>query len=102
MIFDIFDFLHKYFDSHLDFLRFNLSFVFIFLFLFTFIIFVCVTVCDPAGPGFDRYQSTIDTRTVAQYSQCIHTNSGGRGTEERNCDQNWHLGHCGEAQPAAG
>lgn len=59
-------------------------------------------VCDPAGPGFDRYQATIDTRNVAQHSQCIHTNSGGRGTEERNCDQNWILGHCGEQQPASG
>lgn len=53
------------------------------------------SVCDPAGPGFDKIQMTIETRSVAQYSQCIHTNSKGRGTEERHCDQNWHMGHCG-------
>lgn len=60
-------------------------------------------MCDPAGPGFDKTNwFSGDPRTAAQYSQCLHTNSKGRGTEERNCDQNWHLGHCGELQPASG
>lgn len=59
-------------------------------------------VCDLAGPGFDKVQINSDPRTAAQYSQCIHTNSKARGTEERNCDQNWLMGHCGEAQPASG
>lgn len=61
-----------------------------------------IHLCDPAGPGFDKMQTTIEPKDVAQYSQCIHTNSKGRGTEERNCDQNWIMGHCGEQQPAAG
>lgn len=59
-------------------------------------------MCDLAGPGFDKVGINADPRTAAQYSQCIHTNSKGRGTEERSCDQNWHMGHCGESQPAAG
>ncbi|XP_031633365.1 uncharacterized protein LOC116347088 [Contarinia nasturtii] len=58
-------------------------------------------LCDAAGPGFDR-RSNANPRTAAQYSQCIHTNSKSHGTEERNCDQNWILGHCGQEQPAAG
>lgn len=65
------------------------------------VIFIC-SVCDPAGPGFDKHQKNDEPRMAAQYSQCIHTNSKGRGTEERACDQNWHLGHCGESQPASG
>lgn len=61
-------------------------------------------MCDPAGPLFDKIPGLInaDPRTAAQYSQCIHTNSKARGTEERICDQNWLLGRCGETQPAAG
>ncbi|XP_055325367.1 uncharacterized protein LOC129579356 [Sitodiplosis mosellana] len=58
-----------------------------------------IHLCDPAGPGFSN---NADPRTAAQYSQCIHTNSKGRGTEERNCDQNWMMGYCGEWQPASG
>lgn len=61
-----------------------------------------IHLCDPAGPGFDKHTNSADPRTAAQFSQCIHTNSKGRGTEERNCDQNWSLGHCGEWQPASG
>lgn len=62
---------------------------------------VCVLVCDSAGPGFDR-SSNANPRTAAHHSQCIHTNSKRHGTEERNCDQNWILGNCGQEQPAAG
>lgn len=58
-------------------------------------------MCDPAGPGFSGSMSS-DPRSAAQYSQCIHTNSKGRGTMERNCDQNWSMGMCGEWQPAHG
>lgn len=60
------------------------------------------SVCDPAGPGFPPGHHSGDPRTAALYSQCIHTNSKGRGTEERNCDQNWSMGNCGDWQPASG
>lgn len=58
-------------------------------------------MCDPARPGFDKTHFAGDTRSAAQHSQCIHTNSKGHGTENRDCDQNWLLGNCGESQSAA-
>lgn len=54
-------------------------------------------VCDPAGPGFDG-TNTSNPTTAALNSQCIHTASGGYGTRERNCHQNWNMGNCGESQ----
>lgn len=54
-------------------------------------------VCDPAGPGFDG-TNTSSPITAALNSQCIHTASGGYGTRERNCHQNWNMGNCGESQ----
>lgn len=38
---------------------------------------------------------------AAKNVQCIHT-SNDLGTKERNCHQNWLMGHCGEYQPVLG
>lgn len=56
-----------------------------------------VVVCEPAGPGFDG-SKTADPKMAAINSQCIHTASGGYGTRERACHQNWLMGNCGESQ----
>lgn len=37
----------------------------------------------------------------AKFVQCIHT-SYDKGTNKRDCHQNWHLGYCGMNQIAAG
>lgn len=50
-----------------------------------------------AGPGFDGGKNA-DPKMAAIHSQCIHTASGGYGTRERTCDQNWLMGNCGEQQ----
>lgn len=54
-------------------------------------------MCEPAGPGFDGMKNS-DPTTAAISSQCIHTASGGYGTRERLCHQNWLMGNCGERQ----
>lgn len=54
-------------------------------------------VCEPAGPGFDGSKNA-DPKMAAINSQCIHTASGGYGTRERACHQNWLMGNCGESQ----
>lgn len=54
-------------------------------------------VCEPAGPGFDGSKNA-DPTMAAKQSQCIHTASGGYGTRERTCHQNWLMGNCGESQ----
>lgn len=60
-------------------------------------------MCDPAGPGFVGPNKLLsDPRTAAKHSQCINTDSSSHGTTERNCDQNWNMGHCGESQDGAG
>lgn len=56
-----------------------------------------LSVCEPAGPGFDNPKDA-DPKMAAINSQCIHTASGGYGTRERNCHQNWIMGNCGESQ----
>lgn len=61
----------------------------------------CCVVCDPAGPGFDVYRA-YEPRNAAHHSQCFHTDSGGYGTTDRGCHQDWHLGDCGIHQSAAG
>lgn len=50
-----------------------------------------------AGPGFDGGKNA-DPKMAAIRSQCIHTASGGYGTRERTCHQNWLMGNCGEQQ----
>lgn len=50
-----------------------------------------------AGPGFDGGKNA-DPKMAAIRSQCIHTASGGYGTRERTCHQNWLMGNCGETQ----
>ena len=52
-----------------------------------------------AGPGFD-YIYKKDPKLAAKNVQCIHT-SINAGTKERNCHQNWLMGHCGQYQDAA-
>lgn len=54
-------------------------------------------VCEMAGPGFDGGKNA-DPKMAAISSQCIHTASGGYGTRERKCHQNWLMGNCGEIQ----
>lgn len=46
-----------------------------------------------AGPGFD-FIYTKDPKQAAKNVQCIHT-SAYAGTLERNCHQDWLMGHCG-------
>lgn len=60
-------------------------------------VFGICTVCEPAGPGFDGSKNA-DPKMAAINSQCIHTASGGYGTRERACHQNWLMGNCGESQ----
>lgn len=50
-----------------------------------------------AGPPFD-IRGPIDFKLSAQNVQCIHTNSGDKGTRHFNCHQNWRLGNCGLTQ----
>lgn len=59
---------------------------------------VIVSVCELAGPGFDGNARNADPKRAAINSQCIHTASGGYGTRERTCHQNWLMGNCGESQ----
>lgn len=59
---------------------------------------VIVSVCELAGPGFDGNARNADPKMAAINSQCIHTASGGYGTRERTCHQNWLMGNCGESQ----
>ncbi|XP_031640237.1 uncharacterized protein LOC116352087 isoform X2 [Contarinia nasturtii] len=56
-----------------------------------------IHLCEPAGPGFDGLRNA-DPKMAAVHSQCIHTASGGYGTRERTCHQNWNMGNCGESQ----
>lgn len=58
-------------------------------------------MCEPAGPGFENAKLNADPKLAAQNSQCIHTASGGYGTRERICHQNWSMGNCGESQVGA-
>lgn len=58
-----------------------------------------ILVCEPAGPFFDNRRNA-DPKMAAINSQCIHTASGGYGTRERSCNQNWLMGNCGESQVA--
>ncbi len=50
-----------------------------------------------AGPPFD-IRGPIDFKLSAQNVQCIHTNSGDKGTRHFTCHQNWRLGNCGVTQ----
>ncbi|CAO1409365.1 unnamed protein product [Diamesa serratosioi] len=59
-----------------------------------------IDVCDPAGPGFDRFVS-INPMLAAKNVQCIHT-SIRKGTTKRNCHQDWMMGQCGIKQDGAG
>lgn len=58
-----------------------------------------LTVCEPAGPGFEK--NNDDPKLAAQNSQCIHTAAGGYGTREQICHQDWWMGNCGESQLGA-
>lgn len=58
-----------------------------------------IDTCDMAGPGFDFIYSK-DPKGAAKNVQCIHT-SISAGTAERNCHQDWLMGHCGKYQDAA-
>lgn len=61
-------------------------------------------MCEPAGPGFDTnstYVARMDSMSAAENVQCIHT-SIDKGTQHRQCHQNWMLGVCGWFQAAAG
>lgn len=51
-----------------------------------------------AGPGFDGVYKR-DPKLAAKNVQCIHT-SWYAGTHDRNCHQNWLMGHCGRYQSA--
>ncbi|XP_037043896.1 uncharacterized protein LOC119079910 isoform X2 [Bradysia coprophila] len=59
-----------------------------------------IDVCDMAGPPFD-IRGPTDFTLSAQNVQCIHTNSGDKGTRHFTCHQNWRLGNCGFSQDAA-
>lgn len=61
--------------------------------------FITFVACDMAGPGFDFFY-TRDPKDAAKNVQCIHT-SNNAGTKERNCHQNWLMGHCGLFQDSA-
>lgn len=61
--------------------------------------FALFAACDMAGPGFD-YLYKKDPKRAAKNVQCIHT-SNNAGTKERNCHQDWLMGHCGQYQDAA-
>lgn len=88
--------IHRKYDFFLN----SCKSFFFFLFFFTKNNFI--TVCDPAGPGFDIHHENPKPYLAAQHSQCIHTDSKGHGTKERTCHQDWILGDCGIQQAAAG
>jgi hypothetical protein len=68
---------------------------------FRFILFL-IAACDMAGPGFDGSPRILrDPTLAAKNVQCIHT-SNDKGTNTRNCHQNWNMGGCGWWQAAAG
>lgn len=59
-----------------------------------------VSVCEPAGPGFDGSPNLGDPKVAFKQSQCIHTNMTGFGTGNLVCDQDWRMGDCGIEQIA--
>lgn len=58
-------------------------------------------MCEPAGPGFDGTSLDPDPKKGFRQVQCVHTNMGGFGTTDLNCDQDWRMGICGEHQIGA-
>lgn len=59
-----------------------------------------LAVCEPTI--FTFLENIIaDSKKSASNVQCIHTNSLGYGTPERDCHQDWNMGNCGQSQPAA-
>lgn len=54
-----------------------------------------------AGPGFDSRTDLGDPKLAAKNVQCIHTSSD-KGTNRRECHQNFMMGFCGQSQKAAG
>ena len=56
-------------------------------------------VCEPTAVGFPVVK---DSKLSANNVQCIHTNTGGFGTPQRNCHQDWSMGVCGQYQVAQG
>lgn len=58
-------------------------------------------VCEPAGPLFDVVMKNADPKLAALEAQCIHTDADNLGTRERNCNQDWLMGYCGETQAGA-
>lgn len=55
-------------------------------------------LCDPAGPGFDFFETTTGPTQAAKNVQCIHTTNL-LGTGVYNCDHDWRMGNdCGFGQ----
>lgn len=59
-----------------------------------------IQVCDPAGPGFDREQRSVDPTLAAKYVYCINT-SEKYGSHIFNCHINFRMGICGWYQVGA-